>query len=154
MDTTETSSADVDADDASVEIRFKIALSTSDCQGGCPMYDLQLDHTGSVMFNGRGNTRQQGWGGRMVSPETAAELLELIVAASYWTLDDVYRETSDGCSEVEAGATTYTWNVAMNGPSKIVIDYQGCKGVREVEALRKIPELLVDKLGLEIYLGR
>jgi len=118
------------------------------------MYDIELDQTGSVMFNGRGYTRQQGWGGRMVPPETAAELLELIVAADYWRLQDVYRETSDGCSEVEPDRTTYIWSVTMEGPTKIVVDYQGCKGVRELEALRKLPARLIETLGLATHLGR
>jgi hypothetical protein len=132
---------------------FTIALSTSGCQSGCPTYDLQLDHSGSVLFNGRGHTRQQGWGGKMVSPELAAELLESLNAAGYWTLQDVYREQSDGCSELEAERATYTWNVSTDGPAKIVIDYQGCQGVPELGELRKIPELLTDKLGLQRWLG-
>jgi hypothetical protein len=73
------------AADASVEDTFEITLSTSACKGECPMFDIELDQTGSVMFNGRGYTRQQGWGGRMVPQETAAELLEFIVAADYWS---------------------------------------------------------------------
>lgn len=131
--------------------RFAISLSTSGCRE-CPLYDLQFDHTGSVLFNGRGNTRQQGWGGRMVPEALAAELLESIVQADYWELQDVYRDTGDGCSEVEADRPTHTWNVSSGGPAKIVVDYQGCKGVRELEALRELPGLLIDKLGLARYL--
>jgi hypothetical protein len=140
--------------DAAVGVRFEIGVSTSSCTGECPLYDIQLDQTGNVMFNGRGYTRQQGWGGRTVSQETAAELMELIVAADYWSLQDIYRETSDGCREVEPDRSTYTWNVTTDGPAKIVVDYQGCKGVRELEALRKVPALLIEKLGLANYLGR
>lgn len=141
------------ADDASVGSRFAIALSTSDCQGGCPMYDLKLDQSGRVAFNGRGNIRQQGWVGKTVPPEAAAEILNEIVAANYWDLHDVYREPSDGCSEVAADLATHTWNVTMDGPAKIVIDYQGCKGVRELEALREIPQRLIEKLALSNWLG-
>ena|GEM_PF-2195318 len=142
------------ADDASVGVRFEITLSTSACKGECPMYDIELDQTGSVMFNGRGYTRQQGWGGRTVSQETAAEVLELVDAADYWSLQEVYRETSDGCSEVEPDRPTYIWSVTMDGPKKIVVDYQGCKGVRALDALREIPAQLIETLGLATYLGR
>jgi hypothetical protein len=138
------------ADDASP---FAISLSTTGCRDRCPIFDLKLNQAGAVEFNGRGNTRQQGWGAKTVSRETAAEVLDAVVATNYWELDDVYMEQTDGCAEVEPEQATYTWSVRTDGPTKIVIDYQGCKGVPEVEPLRKIPELLIDKLALELWLG-
>ena len=41
-----------------------------------------------------------------------------------------------GRTELDPEQTTYTWSVRTDGPTKIVIDFQGCKGVPEVEALR------------------
>lgn len=135
--------------DAGPHNEFSIGLSTTACKGRCPIFDLKLNQSGDVELNGRGNTRQQGWVGKMVSTETAAELLGAIIAANYWELADRYIAEADGCTELEPEQSTYTWSLRTDGPTKIVIDYQGCKGVPEVEALRAIPALLIDKLELE-----
>lgn len=134
--------------------RFSIGLSTSDCREGCPTYDLEVNQSGMVEFNGRGNTRQQGMAVKTASPEVAMEIRQAIDATSFWNLRDVYRDMSDGCTQVDADKTTYTWNVSTQGTAKIVVDYQGCKGVSELDALRKIPQLLIDKLSLGAWLGR
>lgn len=139
--------------DAGAQSAFSIGLSTTACTGRCPIFDLKLNQSGEVELHGRGNTRQQGWVGKMVPAETATELLDAIVAADYWELTDRYIEEADGCTELDPEQTTYTWSVRTDGPTKIVIDFQGCKGVPEVEALRAIPALLIDQLELERWLG-
>lgn len=118
------------------------------------MFDLKLDERGQVEFNGRGHTRQQGWGVKRVAPEIAVELLGAIEAAGYWDLRETYRAAGDGCSEVEQGRETYIWNVTTTGPAKIVIDYQGCRGIQKLEQLRKLPDMLIDKLMLQSWLGQ
>jgi hypothetical protein len=121
---------------------FAIALSTSSCATGCPAYDLKLDASGAVGFNGRGNTRQQGWSGKTVSPQVAAELLQAFRSASYWQLAAAYRTVDDGCAAVAADHATYTWNVRTEGRAKIVEDNLGCSGVPALDALRRIPMML------------
>lgn len=132
---------------------FAIALSTSSCDSGCPAYDLTLDASGAVEFNGRGNTRQQGWSGKTVSPPLAAELLQAFRGASYWELAAAYRTVEDGCAAVAADRATYTWNVRTEGQAKIVADNLGCSGVPALDALRRIPALLREKLALDSWIG-
>ena len=142
-----------DEPDGGARSEFSITLSTTACEQRCPIFDLRLNQKGDVELNGRGNTRQQGWAAKTVPTETAAELLDAIAAANYWELADRYLEEADGCAELEPGLPTYTWGVRTNGPTKIIIDYQGCRGVPEVESLRAIPALLIDKLALASWLG-
>jgi hypothetical protein len=132
---------------------FSISLSTSACLDGCPEYDVKVDQSGNIDFNGRGRTRQQGWAGKTTSAQTAMELLSTIRAAGYWQMSDVYRSRSDGCQDVVTDRATYIWNVMADGAAKVVVDYQGCTGLPVLDALRRVPAMLTAGLELEAWIG-
>ncbi|HTU64994.1 MAG TPA: DUF6438 domain-containing protein [Steroidobacteraceae bacterium] len=56
-----------------------VAVSGGACSGSCPVYDLYLFSDGKVIFSGRKFTNKTGVLTKMISPETYASLLTLIV---------------------------------------------------------------------------
>jgi hypothetical protein len=142
------------AEDAGETPSFAITLSTSACFGFCPEYDVTIDQSGSVAFDGRNNTKQEGKASKQVPAADAAAVYDALVAADYWSLRDSYRNDADGCRSVVTDAPTYTWTVTAEGkPSKMIADYLGCKGAPGLDALRAAETLIVDKAAISDWIG-
>jgi hypothetical protein len=143
------------ADDAGgATSSFAITLSTGPCFGACPEYDVTIDETGSVMFDGHENTHQQGEATKQVPAADAAAIYDALVIANYWNLHDRYRTEADGCESVATDHPTHTWNVTAEGkPAKMVEDYLGCMGAPGVDKLRDAEALLVQNAGISAWIG-
>lgn len=152
------SPADSDAgtsDDAGAAVsNFEITLSTGPCFGACPEYDVTIDQTGSVTFDGHQNTKQSGKANQQVPAADAAAVYDALIAADYWNLHASYRTEADGCARVATDHPTYTWTVTAQGKqSKMVEDYLGCMDAPGLDKLRAAETLVVDKAGIADWIG-
>jgi hypothetical protein len=146
-------SDDTDAGAGEAPKQFNITLTTSACFGACPVYDASIDQAGHVTFDGKQNTTQQGQASKDVAAQNARAVYDALADLGYWQLKDKYATEADGCSAVATDHPTLTWHVARDGSNKDITDYTGCAGISQLERLRKVDDLLVEKAELKAWIG-
>jgi Domain of unknown function (DUF6438) len=132
---------------------FTISLSDTACFGTCPVFDVSIDQAGSVNFDGQDYVAQKGHSSMQVAPANARAIYDALVGVEFWQLRDRYVNEADGCGRVSSDSPTTSWTVVVDGRSKTVIHYHGCRDVPEVEALDALEPLLRDKTGISAWIG-
>jgi hypothetical protein len=112
---------------------LKITLTRTMCFGTCPVYTVEIDGDGSVVYNGGNFVVERGERRAKIAPEQVRALYEAFRKAEFfWLLDGYHSGVTD--------MPTQTLTIAFDGRSKQVVDYAGAmigmpRGVGELERL-------------------
>lgn len=97
--------------DATPARAVTITLERTPCFGPCPVYRVELDGTGKVVYDGRGFVKERGRWERTVPADDVQALVREIEAAGFFSLRDTY------AAEATDHATVIT-SVSIDGKTK------------------------------------
>jgi acetamidase/formamidase len=115
-----------------------ITLERSVCFGTCPSYKVSVASDGTVTFGGRDFVKTKGTATAQVKPEDFQKLVKEFEKTKYFSLDDKYEPGTPGCGPAVTDMPYARTSIQMNGKTKIVSHYHGC---RESEVLRALSAL-------------
>lgn len=122
-----------------------ITLERTVCYGICPSYKLTIKANGAVAFDGREFVKQKGLIHSKISQDRVRSLVSEFEKTKFFSLRNSYSTTGDGCQEVYTDHPSVTIAILMNGRTKQVRHYQGCRGISVLETLTNL-ETLIDKV--------
>jgi len=97
---------------------FKVILERGPCFGSCPVYTVEVDADGQVIFKGDRFVSCQGERRWRISPAAVAKLESQVDGSGFFGFHDAYRgHVTD--------LPTYTVTVTRRGRTKQVVDYVG-----------------------------
>lgn len=96
----------------------KITLIRTSCFGSCPSYKVEIDGSGTVVFQGRDFVLVPGRHTAHVPESSVRALLEAFQRADYFSAKDSYTASV-------TDIPTYITSLSIDGRSKKVIDYGG-----------------------------
>jgi hypothetical protein len=148
-----TGGSDEDAGVPAVPKNFEVSLSTGRCFGKCPVYEVTVDQSGKVEFDGHENVAQQGRASKQIPADDARAIYDAVVETHYWQLKEAYSTAADGCVQVATDHPTFNWKVTADDKTKTLKQYLGCKGIPELDKLHAIEALLREKCALSEWIG-
>ena len=107
-----------------------ITLSRGPCHGTCPVYYLEIDNNGSVIYRGYEHVKLTGEHTSSLPISKVQELVDKFYASGFFNLEDRYdkiRITDQPSAEI---------SITINGKTKSVYDYHGTFDSPELEKLR------------------
>ncbi|MDX6498222.1 MAG: hypothetical protein QOG23_1482 [Blastocatellia bacterium] len=115
-----------------------ITLERSVCFGTCPSYIVTLASDGKVTWEGRDFVKTKGKATAQIKPDDFDKLVKEFERIKFATLDDKYETGTRGCPESSTDNPSAQSSIRMNGKTKSVLHYYGC---RDSEVLRKLTAL-------------
>ena len=109
---------------ANVSDDFMITLSRKECKGTCPVYDLTIDADGTVVFEGKRNTKTIGKATGKISAAEIDQLVKEFEKIGYFDLLAVYKPGL--CPAYLTDLATVDTSIRQNGKTKSISHYQGC----------------------------
>ena len=129
-----------------------ITLERTRCYGFCPSYVLKISATGKVTYEGRASVKVVGSAESSISQEKLRELILAFEKINYFELRGGYETPNDGCKDwVTDGPTTIT-SLTINGRSKSVRHYSGCRGIAVLAELEKLEQAIDDAANTEQWI--
>ena len=116
-----------------------ITMSRGPCRGLCPVYYLEIDGDGNVIYRGYEHVNVTGDRKSSIPPEKVKELVNQFYNLSYFDLEDRYDQI-----EITDQPTVET-TINLNGTFKSVYDYLGTSYSPELQKLRHL-ENMIDEL--------
>ncbi len=127
-----------------------IRMERKGCYGECPIYVLNIQSDGKVVFEGKGYTDVIGTAESRITQLQLDELLKELRNADVFGLRDSYETGADGCPTEATDMPTVILDVRLNGQEKNISHYHGCLEisepgpvepgtVRQAERLRSYP---------------
>lgn len=108
---------------------LQITLERSACYGTCPDYSLSITADGRVVFEGRRFTKTEGKAETKVDQNVLKQIIAEFEKADFFKLKDRYVEETDGCGEVWTDNPSESISIKLNGKTKEVRHYFGCRKV-------------------------
>jgi hypothetical protein len=121
-----------------------ITLERTACYGTCPVYKITISADGTVVFEGRRFVKKVGSVKSAISQEQLRELLAAFEKIRYLELRDRYEEPEDGCKQWVTDNPSAITSLTLNGKSKSVRHYYGCRGVEVLAELEKLERAIDD----------
>lgn len=121
-----------------------ITLERTQCYGFCPSYVLKISATGSVTYEGRAHVKVTGSAESSISPEKLRELIRAFAGINYFELQGAYETPNDGCKDWTTDGPTAITSMTINGRSKSVRHYYGCRGIAVLAELEKLEKAIDD----------
>ncbi|MFD3163763.1 DUF6438 domain-containing protein [Herpetosiphon sp. NSE202] len=121
---------------------LEITIRRSMCYGTCPVYEVTIDHTGKVVYEGKDFVKIVGQAETNISNEQLLTLINAFVERNYWDYQASYNEGPEcvgGSATDNPGAAT---SITMNGKSKAVWHYYGCRGFAGEDGLFALEKLI------------
>jgi len=118
-----------------------ITLERTACFGFCPDYKLTITADGSVVFEGRRFVKQEG--ATMKSAITQDQLKRLMVEfdrVKFFSLEDDYMDNPRVCAENETDNPSAFTSIRINGKSKTVRHYHGCRGPKVPKEITELED--------------
>jgi hypothetical protein len=107
--------------------KLSLIMKRTGCYGTCPIYDLNIQPDGKVLFEGKGFTKIIGKAEDKISDEKINELAEEIKKANFFLLDDAYNSKSGNCPTFATDSSNVTLYIKINGKEKTINHYLGCQ---------------------------
>jgi hypothetical protein len=121
-----------------------ITLERIGCFGPCPEYKITISAGGAVIFEGRRFVKKVGTAKSVISKEQVRELLAAFEKINYFDLRDRYEGPGDGCTQSATDHPSAITSITLNGKSKSVRHYYGCRGVEVLAELEKLERAIDD----------
>ena len=117
-----------------------ITLERTNCYGTCPAYKLSVKFDGTVSFEGLNFTARKGKVEDKLSADKVNQLVKSFENADYFNLNGKY--DTQNCYQWTDNPSATT-SIQMNGETKSISHYQGCKEGRDdfKKELSKLTEL-------------
>ena len=120
-----------------------ITLERTRCYGFCPSYVLKISANGKVTYEGRASVKLIGSAESSISQEKLRELILAFEKMNYFDLRAAYETPNDGCKDWVTDGPTAITSLTINGRSKSVRHYSGCRGIAVLAELERL-ELAID----------
>ena len=104
-----------------------ITLERSVCYGTCPDYKVTISADGKVTFEGHQFVKTKGTAQGNIDLDSVRLLIGEFDKAKYFSLNDKYETAKDGCPENWTDHPTVVTAIKMNGKSKSISHYHGCR---------------------------
>jgi hypothetical protein len=101
-----------------------ITLERGVCYGRCAQYVLTINSDGSVVFNGKEETKVKGKATGSISKEDLKTLIAQFDKVKFFQLDDRYEYGN--CPNKISDTPSATTTMRVNGKTKTVRHYLGC----------------------------
>jgi len=124
-------------------------LDRTVCYGTCPSYKLTIKADGSVVFEGREFVKQKGIVKSQISQEQLRALLVEFGQNKILLFTRQVYKRGRWLRSVATDNPTTTTSILINGKSKKVQHYHGCRGSRVLEDLTKF-ENKIDEIVIPI----
>lgn len=124
-----------------------ITLERTLCYGMCPSYKLTISADGAVVFEGRRFVKKVGTAESTISQAQLRELIDRFEKISYFHLRNRYEDSGDGCEGVATDHPSAITSIRINGKTKSVRHYYGCRGVEVLEDLTKLEQAIDDAVN-------
>lgn len=124
-----------------------ITLERTVCYGTCPSYKLTISADGSVLFEGRQFVKKVGTAESTISQEGLRELIERFQKINYFHLRNRYEDSGDGCEGAVSDGPSAITSIRINGKSKSVRHYYGCRGIDVLAELTKLEQAIDDAVN-------
>jgi hypothetical protein len=121
-----------------------ITLERTVCYGTCPSYKITIEANGAVTFEGRQFVKTVGSVKSTISQQRLRELLAAFDKIGYFDLRDRYNEPEDGCKQWATDNPSAITSIRINGKSKSVSHYYGCRGLNVLAELKKLEQAIDD----------
>jgi hypothetical protein len=131
-----------------------ITLERTVCYGMCPSYKITIEANGAVTFEGRQFVKTAGISKSNISKATLRELLAAFNKVGYFNLRDRYVEPEDGCKQWATDHPSAITSITLNGKSKSVNHYYGCRGVAALDELTKLERTIDEAVNSAAWIKR
>lgn len=123
-----------------------ITLERTLCYGFCPSYKLTISADGSVVFEGREHVKKPGVSKSHLSQVELRQLVAEFEKADFFSLRNRYHEPADGCDAFVTDNPSAITSIRINGKTKTVDHYYGCRGPKAIEVLTRL-ESRIDEIA-------
>jgi hypothetical protein len=121
-----------------------ITLERTRCYGFCPSYVLKISANGKVTYEGRASVKLVGSAEASISQEKLRALITAFEKINYFDLKAAYETPNDGCKDWVTDGPTAITSLTINGRSKSVRHYSGCRGIAVLAELDKLEQAIDD----------
>ena len=108
-----------------------IRMERKGCYGQCPMYILDIQSNGHVIFDGKGYTKTMGTVDAKLTQDQLQQLVSTIRENDFFTFNNSYATDADGCPSIATDMPTVILTVRLDGSEKTVSHYHGCLEISE-----------------------
>lgn len=129
-----------------------ITLERTVCYGTCPSYKVIISADGTVSFEGRQFVKTVGKATNSIQQDKLRGLLAEFDKIGYFDLKDNYEGRGDGCKQWMTDNPSAITSIRINGRSKTVSHYYGCRGVDVLEDLKKLESAIDDAVNSEQWI--
>ena len=129
-----------------------ITLERTVCFGTCPSYQVTIARDGTVSFEGRDFVKTKGTARAHINPEDFNKLVNEFEKIKYFALDDKYESGSPGCPNAATDSPSARTSIRMNGKSKSVSHYYGCRDSEVLKALTALERKIDEIAGTEKWI--
>ena len=129
-----------------------ITLERGACFGPCPIYQVTIASDGTVTFAGRNYVKTKGTATAQIKSEDFNQLVSEFEKLNYFSLRDQYVNTSDGCNGFMTDMPSVKTSISLNGRSKSVSHYYGCRGPEIISALTALERKIDEIAGTEKWI--
>jgi hypothetical protein len=116
-----------------------ITLERTVCFGACPDYKLTITADGAVVFEGRQFVKQEGATIKSaISQERLKQLMAEFDKVRFFSLEDNYSDNRRVCDELWTDNPSAFTSIRINGKSKTIDHYHGCRGPKVPKELTEL----------------
>ncbi len=121
---------------------LNISLKRTICFGECPIYQVTIDATGKVRYEGKDYVKTVGQAETSISNEQLLTLINAFVASNYWEYQSLYEYGGTECDGIMSDMPNANTSMTMNSQTKSVQHYLGCKGFAGEAELKALEDLI------------
>lgn len=131
---------------------LSITLERTRCYGFCPSYVLKISADGKVAYEGRASVKLVGSAESSISQEKLRELIRAFEKIDYFNLQAAYETPNDGCKDWVTDGPTAIVSLTINGRSRSLRHYSGCRGVALLAELEKLEQAIDDAANTQQWI--
>ena len=127
--------------------------SKSQCYGTCPAYKVTLTSDGELIFKGKKFVKSVGVYKIKKSPKMFGKIEQILSKYKFNSYNDSYFDAKS-CKEMWTDHPTTTIELKLNGKTKRLEHYLGCKGFKGEKSLYEMEDEIDSALDLGKFIGK
>ena len=132
---------------------IEIFLERGPCFGACPVYSVTIQSDGTVLYQGVRFVEQDVEVQSSISQADLNRLVDAFEEAKFFDFEDAYNDSVEGiCKEFLTDASFVTISITIDGTSKQVNHYTGCRGFRDEAELIALEDLIDEVVNTEQWI--
>ena len=124
-----------------------ITMFRGACFGACPIYYLEINGDGKVIYRGYKNVNVTGERTSSIPVDKVKELVNQFNNSGYFNLKDRYDEVE------RTDQSTVVTTISMDGTFKSVYDYLGTTNLPELQKLRQLENMIDEVTNSSQWVG-